>query len=111
MQIDGKPVTLRPMRETDRAYILDSWIGFVSSRISNSRARRARFADWFRSIVTVAVEHGKAEVACFPDAPDTILGWRVHDVRGRVYYCYVAAAFRDLGLGTWLKETPHAQAA
>lgn len=96
---------LRPMRETDRHLVLNSWVKSYASKSSDARdyvgAAFGRFSDDYYPVVRDLLERSNVAVACLRDEPDTIIGWMAieDDV---LHYALVKQRWRRLGVATWM---------
>lgn len=107
------PVTLRPMRETDRGFVIGGWL---NSYLRGTGAMRVEPIDRYkpaqRAIIAAALERGVCIVACSPSDEDALHGFVVgtrNDCAGcglcegrgscgELHYAYVTLTRRRQGL-------------
>lgn len=96
-----RALMLRPMRETDRSFVLESWLR--SYQTSAFAVRRGmRYMAEQRAISEWCLLHGGAAVACDETDPDVILGWCCGSAGARLDYVYVKHGARRLGVAEGL---------
>lgn len=103
-------ITLRDVREGDRAFILSTWLrSFQYSTVlvkALSEARSwptARHHSLASAVVDASIEGRRGAVACTGEGADEIaLGYVLLGSRGEVHYCYVKRAFRSIGVASAL---------
>ena len=103
------PIVLRPMAETDRAFVVNSWLlSFATpQRCGSCRAeyprtlRKATYYEEYHALVSQLLERAVVTVACDVEHADQIYGWLCVEPRSRanvVHYAFVKQPFRALGV-------------
>lgn len=105
MASDGLPLSLRAFRDTDRRFIVHSWLkSFGGSRVATLVEPDAYYRD-YRKLIERALSRSRVLVACQPDDDDAIIGWTVVEPRNDrmlVHYVYVKHPFRRFGVAKTL---------
>jgi GNAT superfamily N-acetyltransferase len=96
---------LREMRETDRHFVLSSWVRSFASKSSDARdyegPARGLFSADYAPVVRALVARSTILVACLKDEPDTVIGWLA--VEGdALHYALVKPRWRRLGVAAWM---------
>ena len=88
------------MRETDRNYIYMTWMRSLQA-ITDLPA--AKFIAWQKPLIEYAIGNHQIVVACDPETPDSIFGWRCK-ANSYPAYTYVMNSLRHHGLATELRK-------
>lgn len=94
-------IALRPARESDTAFIVDTW------RRSYEQAPQVRGADeayMRRAIQRAVADAEKLLVACDSEDDDTLIGWLAASPP-TLHYVYVRADFRRAGIARSLLDS------
>lgn len=91
------PVTLRPAAESDRLYILNSWVKSYGDSPWAQSMPKSVYRDGHSRLVEALYPRCRVLVACDPEVRDTILGWCATE-GDTVHYCYTRAAVRRRGI-------------
>lgn len=96
---------LRPMRESDRNYILSSWLRSYAGKGLDARdyAEHSRFYLDYAPVVRALCERSQVIVACMPDASDVVIGWMAIEGDALHYVC-VKPRWRRLGVARWMLQ-------
>jgi hypothetical protein len=93
---DIAEVVVRPMVETDRSFVLATWLN--SYRHGAPATRKLSTDLYYRHhhpLAEAALTRSTVSVACLPDTPNVILGYLI--VEGPViHFAYVKQAFRRM---------------
>lgn len=100
MQIDGTEVIARPMVDTDRNFVLATWL---RSAKDLTRMGKSAFFDFARPQVLADIDNGVVVVACDSEVPGSILGWVCYR-DNVVRWAYTVYPLRNLGIFNFLKE-------
>lgn len=99
-QESGIAIKLRPMRQGDVSYIVNSWV--MSEMPWRGAAKetglRRNKRSTLRTLVEAQIATGKVVVACSQNHESTNVGWAC-GVGARCLYAYVSHAFRGQGIG------------
>lgn len=95
-------IKIRDAQGTDLNCILDTFMEsfFNDSQLANS-CRVSIFKKNFRKVIDHILSRSTIQIACFPEDPNTILGYIVYEP-GIVHYTFVKMAFRRFGIATQL---------
>jgi hypothetical protein len=98
------PIIIRPIRETDRALILDSWVGILLYKCPGfSWAPKGLTSSVYRELITKLLDN-RADlfrVVVSETDEDQIFGWVCGDARV-THFVWVKKEFRDMGLASTL---------
>ena len=93
------------MRESDRAFVLHSWVTSYAARSRDARdyegAAFSLFSTDYAHIVRDLVSRSNVLVACLKDAPDTVIGWMAIE-NDALHYVLVKPRWRRMGVARWL---------
>lgn len=96
------PLSLRPMREGDVAYVVSTWAQSLDAPYW--MARDAYRSNMRRSASAIIGHAARVVVLCSSDHESTILGWACGD-DGVVHYAYVRPALRSGAAGrAWVEK-------
>ncbi len=98
------PLELREMRESDRHYVISSWLRSYAAKSLDARDygdRRTQFYDDYAPVVRDLISRSQVIVAALPAEPDVIVGWAA--VEGdALHYVLTKPRWRRLGVASWL---------
>lgn len=96
------PMTVRAMREEDRAFVLDSWVrSYIGKTDGDGYDDRGELRRDYTPVVRDLLSRCTVLVACLEDEPSAIVGWLA--VEGDVlHYALVKPRWRKLGIARWL---------
>lgn len=112
--LGANALTIRPAIDSDVALIHSSWLrSYWNASASASGVRFDLYQAGQRARIARLLSF--VEIACSPEAPDTIMGWRCADYTGdrsALHYVYVRQIYRRQGvakylLGTWDWQATH----
>ncbi len=97
-------LVLRAMRESDRHYVLSSWLRSYASKSLDARDygdRRTQFYDDYGPVVRDLIARSQVIVASLMAEPDVIVGWAA--IEGdALHYVLTKPRWRRLGVASWL---------
>lgn len=102
---------LRPMLDTDRALVINSWVRSYSEQSSEARAYVGKamglFGRDYARVVVDLLARSQVIIACLADNPDSVVGWMCWE--GEVlHYVLVKQGFdadwRRLGVARWMLQ-------
>ena len=91
------PFTLRPMMESDRNFIFNS---FLKSYHQNSSLRVVPNTIYYKGqadIISYLLEHAQVSVACFPEDPTEVIGYIIYQYVNEdciIHYLYIKEMHR-----------------
>lgn len=96
---------LRPMRDTDRHFVLNSWLKSYAAKSADARdytgAAWRLFSRDYVQVVRDLLERSTVVVACLREEPDSVIGWFA--VEGdAIHYVLVKPRWRRLGVARWM---------
>jgi len=92
------PVLIRPAQDTDRSYILKSWLLSWRKEEVNKHYTNAEYFAKTHLVFSTLLDHAKVVVLCTEQLNDQILGFAVYD-EDRLYWLQIKQIFQHLGLG------------
>jgi hypothetical protein len=96
---------LRPMRETDRALVINSWVRSYSERSPEARdytgAAMGLFGRDYTRVVVGLLERSRVIVASLADNPDSAIAWMCWEGE-TLHYVLVKRRWRKLGVARWM---------
>ena len=105
----GQPFAIRPARQTDLPFVLNSWLRNYHEHGDGARhvPNEVFFSDaGHHGVVTSLLATSTTLIACLPDDDDAICGWccaeAYDDGRGVLHFVYVKAPYRRMGVGQTL---------
>lgn len=102
-------VTIRPMREGDKAFIYSTWLrGVYYGETIFKEMEKDRFMKEYHTLIEniMSSSHTVINVACLREDEDVILGYSAGNANGQtVYFAYVKSAWRKIGLASMLVGT------
>lgn len=99
-----RPWELRPMRESDRHYVLSSWLRSYQECPEFRGLRRAVYFAIYEPLVKAMLARSTVAVATLPGAEDIVIGWMaVED--DLLHYVLAKPRWRKLGVARWLLES------
>lgn len=94
------------MRESDRNFVLSSWLRSYSAKSFDARdygERRTQFFDDYVHVVRSLLARSQVIVACLREEPDVVIGWMA--IEGdALHYVLVKPRWRQLGVARWMLE-------
>ena len=94
-------LTFRPMTETDRNYVLSTWLRSYAetyeARLFFDGPTRGQFFDVYQPVVKGLLDRGTVTVACLPENEDVVVGWICTEGE-TVLYLVVKPKFRGVGV-------------
>lgn len=94
---------LRPFVDTDRNYVISSWLKSYAGKSRDGREydKLASFYEDYGPIVCGLVDSGSIMVAAFEDLPDAIIGWFCSN-NDLLHYVHVKPRWRRMGVARWM---------
>lgn len=101
------PMKLRPMLETDRALVINSWVRSFSERSHEARdyvgEAMGLFGHDYTRVVISLLERSKVAIACLEDNPDAAVGWMCWE-GDTLHYVLTKRRWRRLGVARWMLQ-------
>lgn len=100
------PVALRPLAETDRAYVVSTWQhNYADAAGVVGAEREAWRVEVGRMLAALLAGGAACVVACDDADPDTIVGWAIASRATKtLHFVYVRAELRGTGIARQLVE-------
>ena len=95
-------VQLRPMVDTDRPYVIATWLHSYWQAVQHQQ-RKADFFMVQHELIERLLQAGRTQIACMGASPSTIVGWACASAKAVIHYVYVREEHRHV-VGTALGD-------
>ncbi|MCL2724790.1 MAG: hypothetical protein FWD69_10175 [Polyangiaceae bacterium] len=101
-------LTLRDMRESDKNYVLSSWVRSYSAHGLHGYVDHRDLCADYAPIAEALVARSVVRIACLRAEPDVIVGWHAREGLTPdapltvVHYLAVKPRWRRLGVASWM---------
>ena len=96
-------VQLRPMVDTDRPYVIATWLHSYWQAVQHQQ-RKADFFMVQHELIERLLQAGRTQIACMGASPSTIVGWACASAKAVIHYVYVREEHRLNGYARDLME-------